>query len=117
MRLLERNNAGEIRLTEVPLGGNAPPYAILSHRWGAGTEEVTFKNLIDGTGKGKAGYDKIRFCAEKAANHSLQYFWVDSCCIDKSNSAELSQSRHGCWNLSQSQFGDVLIQRIVDGQL
>ena len=80
MRLLECNNGGEFSLKDL-IGDNIPPYAILSHRWGPDTEEVTFKNLIDGTGKGKAGYDKIRFCAEKAANHSLQYFWVDTCCI------------------------------------
>src|SRR5436189_2298332 len=64
MRLLERNNAGEIRLTEVPLGGNAPPYAILSHTWDA--EEVSFKDLADGIGKNKLGYDKI-WCAESRA--------------------------------------------------
>ena len=56
MRLLERDAAGEIRLKEF-LGDDVPQYAILSHTWGA--EEVSFKDLTDGTGKNKLGYDKI----------------------------------------------------------
>jgi hypothetical protein len=88
MRLLEHNNDGEFSLTED--FGNETRFAILSHTWGA--EEVTFRDLIDGTGKSKAGYDKIRFCAQQAADHGLQYFWVDTCCIDKPSSAELQET-------------------------
>jgi hypothetical protein len=40
---------------------NIPTYAILSHTWGANGEEVTFKDMMRGAGKGKAGYHKIRF--------------------------------------------------------
>ena len=90
MRLLERNSAGQLSLTKDLIGDDIPQYAILSHTWGA--EEVTFGDLIDGTGKSKAGYDKIRFCAQQAANDGLQYFWVDTCCIDKSSSAELQEA-------------------------
>ncbi|KAF3763155.1 hypothetical protein M406DRAFT_108502 [Cryphonectria parasitica EP155] len=39
--------------------------------------------------KRKTGFDKIRFCAEQAKQHRLQYFWVDTCCIDKSDVIEL----------------------------
>ena len=46
--------------------------------------------MIDGTGKNKVGYKKIRFCGEQAALDGIQYFWVDTCCIDKSNSTELA---------------------------
>jgi hypothetical protein len=55
-------------------------YAILSHRWGANGEEVTFKGLIDGTDEGKAGYNKIRLYGEQARRDGWQYFWVDTCC-------------------------------------
>ncbi|KAG4431647.1 hypothetical protein IFR05_012870 [Cadophora sp. M221] len=58
-----------------------------------GTDEVTFKDLTDGTNKGKAGgYGKIQFCGEQARRDGLKYFWVDICCIDKSSSAELSEA-------------------------
>jgi hypothetical protein len=90
MRLLARKNFGEFSLTEELVGDGTHPYAILSHTWGADDEEVTFRDLVEGTGKNKAGYDKIRFCGEQAALDGLRYFWVDTCCIDKSSSAELS---------------------------
>jgi hypothetical protein len=92
MRLLERNSAGQLSLTKIFVGDNIPKYAILSHTWGADTEEVTFRDMIDGTGKSKAGYEKIRFCAQQASDDGLQYFWVDTCCIDKSSSAELQEA-------------------------
>ncbi len=89
MRLLERDAAGEIRLKEF-LGDDVPQYAILSHTWGV--EEVSFKDLTDGTGKNKLGYAKIRFCGDQACRDGLRYFWVDTCCIDKSSSAELQEA-------------------------
>jgi hypothetical protein len=92
MRLLERNDSGELILTKDLGDDDTPRYAILSHTWGADTEEVTFKDMMDGTGKSKAGYNKIRFCGEQASAHGLQYFWVDTCCIDKSNNTELSEA-------------------------
>ena len=51
-----------------------------------------FKDLINGTGKSKASYSKIQFCGEQARRDGLQYFWVDTCCIDKSNSTELAEA-------------------------
>jgi hypothetical protein len=92
MRLLEHNSAGELSLTKDFVGDNVPEYTILLHTWGADTEEVTFRDLVDGTGKSKAGYGKIQFCGEQAKRDILQYFWVDTCCIDKSNSVELQEA-------------------------
>jgi hypothetical protein len=91
MRLLECNNGGKFSLTK-DFGDDTPRYAILSHTWGLDTEEVTFRDLMDGTGESKAGYKKIRFCGEWARIDGLQYFWVDTCCIDKSNSTELAEA-------------------------
>lgn len=91
MRLLKRRNDGEFSLTEF-YNDDIPPYAILSHTWGVDGEEVTFKDLTENTGKDKAGYSKIRFCGKQAASDGLQYFWVDTCCIDKASSAELSEA-------------------------
>ena len=91
MRLLEWKSDGEFGLTR-DFGDHVPPYAILSHTWGADIEEVTFRDLVDGIGESKAGYGKIRFCGEQARSEGLQYFWVDTCCIDKSNAAELVEA-------------------------
>ena len=92
MRLLFRNDNGEYGLTKDFNGDDPiPPYAILSHTWDEG-QEVTFKDLMDGTGKSKTGYNKIRFCGQQAKLDSLQHFWVDTCCINKSNRAELQKA-------------------------
>ena len=91
MRLLRYEEDG--RLTITSFDDNAiPQYAILSHTWGADTEEVTFADLAEGGCKHKPGYKKIRFCGEQAQQDGLQYFWVDTCCIDKSDKAELSSA-------------------------
>ncbi|KAH7390391.1 heterokaryon incompatibility protein-domain-containing protein [Cadophora sp. MPI-SDFR-AT-0126] len=88
MRLLQYNSDGEFSLTH--FFDDIPPYAILSHTWGK--EEVTFKDMKKGIGKTKAGFDKIRFCGEQARRDGLEYFWVDTCCIDKSSSTELAEA-------------------------
>ena len=92
MRLLEHNSAGQLSLTKDLIGDDIPKYAILSHTWRMDTEEVTFKDMMDGTGEDKPGYDKIRFCGERARRDRLRFFWVDTCCIDKSNAVELQEA-------------------------
>ncbi|KAG4437673.1 hypothetical protein IFR05_006835 [Cadophora sp. M221] len=90
MRLLHSDDDGNLSLTEF-FESAIPNYAILSHRWG--TDEVTFKDMADGTSKSKTGgYSKIQFCGEQAKRDDLKYFWVDTCCIDKSSSTELSEA-------------------------
>jgi len=91
MRLLRRSVTDDFSLTPFP-DEAAPRYAILSHTWGADTEEVTFDDLTNGTGKDKPGYEKIQFCGEQAAQDGLEWFWIDTCCINKTNKAELSQA-------------------------
>jgi hypothetical protein len=91
MRLLRRNSDGGYNLAEF-IGDAIPCYAVLSHTWGADHEEVTLKDLRKGTGTAKTGYKKIDFCGDQAAEDGLSYFWVDTCCIDKSSSAELSEA-------------------------
>jgi hypothetical protein len=90
MRLLQIND-GDFSLVE-HVDGNIPRYAILSHTWGADHEEVTFKDVMKGTGKSKLGYRKLTFCAKQATQDGLHLFWVDTCCINKSSTAELSEA-------------------------
>ncbi|KAL5318896.1 hypothetical protein ACEPPN_013964 [Leptodophora sp. 'Broadleaf-Isolate-01'] len=90
MRLLKINGPGEFSLVQVA-SHTTLSYAILSHTWTDG-QEVTYQDLISGAGNSKSGYDKIKFCGEQATRDGLQYFWVDTCCIDKSDPAELSKA-------------------------
>ncbi|KAK5682876.1 hypothetical protein LTR17_027328, partial [Elasticomyces elasticus] len=92
MRLLQCNEDGGFRLTEDLAEDDLPPYAILSHRWLATSDEPTFEDLSNKRAREKLGYQKLRFCAEQARSDGLQHFWVDTCCIDKANKAELSRS-------------------------
>jgi hypothetical protein len=91
MHLLKFDSDGTRSLSKF-IGDKIPRYAILSHTWEADNQEVTFKDIIGGSGSSKAGYRKIRFCGEQANRDRLQYFWVDSCCIDKSSSADLAEA-------------------------
>lgn len=92
MRLLRDDGLGKLSLIEYQ-DGKIPHYAILSHTWLADGEEVNFKDITGGTARYKAkGYQKIEFCRGQAASHGLDHFWVDTCCIDKSSSAELSKA-------------------------
>ena len=86
MRLLDTST---LELHEF-YGKHIPFYAILSHRWE--TEEVSFRALQDGSGKRLRGWSKIEHCCATARSEGLKYVWIDTCCIDKSSSAELSEA-------------------------
>jgi hypothetical protein len=92
MRLLQRQANGSFSLVNHE-GTSIPPYAILSHTWSENNEdEVSYDDMRNETGTTKSGYAKLKFCAEQAAKDGLQHCWVDTCCIDKSSSAELSEA-------------------------
>jgi hypothetical protein len=70
-------------------------YAILSHVWESTEDEVRFQDFLSPQARQavqhKPGYAKIlRFC--DAVKHQHQYVWVDTACIDKKSSAELSEA-------------------------
>ncbi|KAE8440653.1 hypothetical protein EG329_006849 [Mollisiaceae sp. DMI_Dod_QoI] len=71
---------------------NTPHYAILSHTWGS--EEVSFQDIQGPheTISNRNGYHKIKGFCSKALEAGFQYVWVDTCCIDKANNAELSEA-------------------------
>jgi hypothetical protein len=92
MRLLRCGNEGGFSFTNDLVGEDTvPPYAILSHTW-QDDEEVTYDELIKGSNKDKAGYNKIRFCAQQAKYDGLEYFWVDTCCINKADQVEFREA-------------------------
>ncbi|KAF1810856.1 HET-domain-containing protein, partial [Eremomyces bilateralis CBS 781.70] len=72
-------------------GDGIPEYVILSHTWGQG--EVTFQDIQDvDKASAKPGFQKIAGTCRKAASDGFEYCWIDTCCIDKSSSAELSEA-------------------------
>lgn len=89
MHLLKYGENGNLAITSFD-DNELPPYAILSHTWGADEEEVIFTDVVNNSGREKPGYKKIRFCGEQASRDGLEYFWIDTCCINKESQAELS---------------------------
>ncbi|KAI1472485.1 HET-domain-containing protein [Daldinia caldariorum] len=88
MRLLDVDT---LKLHEF-MGYHIPKYqyAILSHTWAEG--EVSLQELEAGSGPSKQGYEKIVLTCEQAKRHGYRWAWVDTCCIDKTSSAELSEA-------------------------
>ncbi|KAI1638327.1 heterokaryon incompatibility protein-domain-containing protein [Biscogniauxia mediterranea] len=76
-------------------GSEKPSYAILSHTWGK--DEVLFEDIYKKPGsesewRGKGGASKVIGAVQQAIRNEYKYIWIDTCCIDKSSSAELSEA-------------------------
>ncbi|KAH7088789.1 heterokaryon incompatibility protein-domain-containing protein [Paraphoma chrysanthemicola] len=72
-------------------------YAILSHTWGCSSDEVTYEEMVaperSAMTQAKPGYAKVvKTCDIARTEYNLPYAWIDTCCINKSSSAELSES-------------------------
>ena len=68
-----------------------PPYAILSHRWEE-EKEVSFQEFEVGKKQAWPGFLKIEKCCSLAKSRGFDWVWIDTCCIDKKSSAELSEA-------------------------
>ncbi|OQE21944.1 hypothetical protein PENSTE_c011G08194 [Penicillium steckii] len=92
MRLLLTDIAEVGRLHVAEAGDpNGLKYAILSHRWG--DNEITLQDVNSGSYDMESeAYRKIKGCCEKAKEEDIDYIWIDTCCIDKTSSAELSEA-------------------------
>ncbi|KAI6022063.1 glycosyltransferase family 20-domain-containing protein [Pisolithus marmoratus] len=73
-------------------------YAILSHRWGTevdygeitglGTMEARKRNEV----MNRDGYQKVIRSCKQAEKDGYSWLWIDTCCINKDSSAELSEA-------------------------
>lgn len=75
------------------LGTEKPPYAILSHTWEP-EGEILFNDLLLPLDQlaSKIGFLKVKNTCSRAAQDGYSYVWIDTLCIDKSSSAELSEA-------------------------
>ncbi|KAK3380532.1 heterokaryon incompatibility protein-domain-containing protein [Lasiosphaeria ovina] len=87
MRLVDTKN---LKLEEF-VGDNVPKYAILSHTWDS--EELSFSDTSNlDEAMRKSGFAKFESSCAKVYKLGLEWLWIDTCCIDRSSSAELSEA-------------------------
>jgi hypothetical protein len=81
--------------------GTPPEYAILSHTWGDG--ELNIQEMLNPTEeiKARSGYSKIEGCAAICRRDGKVHVWIDTICIDKTSSAELSEAINSMWRWYQ----------------
>jgi Heterokaryon incompatibility protein (HET) len=76
------------------IGDYIPEYAILSHTWDE--EEILLPDLLvhpnDQSWKGKKSFKKVSGFCSLASENGYEWCWIDTCCIDKTSSAELSEA-------------------------
>ncbi|KAF7618720.1 putative ankyrin repeat-containing protein [Aspergillus flavus] len=89
--------------------GEPPSYAILSHTWQE--MEVTFQDITTGV-IDKKGFKKVKDCCTFARADGYEYAWIDTCCIDKTSSAELSESLNSMYRWYQE--ADVCYAYLAD---
>ncbi|KAF9072367.1 heterokaryon incompatibility protein-domain-containing protein, partial [Rhodocollybia butyracea] len=89
MRLLTTSNPKVVNFTSEQ---EIPPYAILSHVWD--DAEVSFQQMqnLSSIKPDQKGYIKIVRACELARSDDYEYLWIDTCCIDKTSSAELAEA-------------------------
>lgn len=125
MRLVDTHTL----LLEEFLEEEAPNYAILSHTWGKRGDEVSFQEWSQSTLNpevmtsiaAKPGFRKIeRFCQLAREYYKVDYAWVDTCCIDKTSSAELSEAINSMYRWYENAYvcvaylSDVESPHVVD---
>lgn len=89
MRLIDCH--GDLPRMEEFIGRPPQPFAILSHTWDQEEVDIqAFNNITTRTAA--KGWNKIEQTCREARRCGFDYVWIDSCCIDKTNNAELSES-------------------------
>ena len=91
-----------------------PQYAVLSHTWG--DEEISYLDylvltstlpnttsgflfaLLKAPRADSEGIRKVRECCKLARSRGFAWLWIDTCCIDKTSSAELSEAINSMWS-------------------
>jgi len=81
-------------------GQNIPAYAILSHRWEE--LEILFQDMAAGRARTMKGFAKIEGCCNQAKEDDIDFVWIDTCCIDKTSSAELSEAINSMYRWYQN---------------
>lgn len=112
MRLL---NTKTLELTTHPR--DCPPYAILSHTWG--DNETPFEEFIakpkwrrSWSLLQKRNCPKVVHACSVAREQGYDWIWIDTCCIDKTSSTELSEAINSMYRYYEK--SGICIAYLVD---
>jgi hypothetical protein len=115
MRLLNTSSL----ILESFLGDEKPPYAILSHTWEP-EGEFLFDDLMRTPREdypSRPGYPKVKNTCHRALQDGHQYVWIDTCCIDKNSSAELSEAINSMFRwYEDSRICYAFLSDVADGK-
>lgn len=98
-----------------------PPYAILSHT--SGDDEYLSTDRNEPIRRDSAGFKKVAGCCAIVAGEGYEFIWIDTCCIDKTSSSELSESINSMYRWYQKArvcyvyLADSLLSRLKTGML
>ncbi|KAK4156946.1 hypothetical protein C8A00DRAFT_40636 [Chaetomidium leptoderma] len=98
--IVGEDEKGRITVLEEFSYVDPPPYAVLSHTWGSDSEEVSYHDVLNGRlNSPTARPPKVTGCCKEAKVDGYQYVWIDTCCIDKTNSVELQEAINSMFHL------------------
>ncbi|KIW76891.1 hypothetical protein Z517_09335 [Fonsecaea pedrosoi CBS 271.37] len=99
------------RTRELCLAGDLqddiPPYAILPHTWADDSDQVIHDDLQHKSFMNNACFAKIRFRGGQAKNDNLEYFWMDTCGINKATNTEYSEARLDSRSTLEQQIHEI----------
>ena len=120
MRFLDTHTLQFKQVPDSELHLEENQYAILSHRWGADKDEVSFEDVLDSSTdlSHKKAFDKIKGFCKVALSEKCRYGWVDTCCIHKKDSVELSEAINSMYRWYQgSKICIVYLEDVPQKQL
>ncbi|KAH8643572.1 hypothetical protein IG631_01035 [Alternaria alternata] len=100
-------------------GDDIPSYAILSHTWLRDEDEVSHAQIQDlDNCRQMLGFQKIEYTRQQAIRDCVHYVWIDTCCIDKTNSTELSEAINSMFQwYSKSYVCYVYLMDVVSDEM
>lgn len=119
MRFLDTHTLQFEQVPDSELHLEENQYAILSHRWGADKDEVSFEDVLSSADLShKKAFDKIKGFCKVASSEKCRYGWVDTCCIHRKDAVELSEAINSMYRWYQgSKICIVYLEDVPQKQL
>ncbi|KAL4062226.1 hypothetical protein J3A83DRAFT_4374755 [Scleroderma citrinum] len=111
------------KIEDLEVLGTGTDYVILSHRW---RNEVDYKEMANlaklakkeqDEVRGRDGYHKILKSCEQAKKDGFDWIWIDTCCINKENSSDVSEAINSMYSWCENSKRCYSYLHDVDGSV